>query len=134
MALAKKIDHVAIAVEDVDGALKTFTDNFGFPVARTDELPALRIRFALLTVGDAALELFQPTDAQSPAAKFLSERGEGMYLLSLEVDDLQAAAAALAERGIKVNLQTIPGGRQLGFVSPKQTHGVMLQFIQNPKD
>jgi methylmalonyl-CoA/ethylmalonyl-CoA epimerase len=132
MAIAKKIDHVAIAVKDLDAAVRTFTANFGFPTERLGTLPALNIRRAFLTIGDAALELFQPTSDTNPAARHLAERGEGMYLLSLEVDDLAAAARQLEEKGIAVRMQTLPDGMRLGFVSPKATHGVLLQLVQQP--
>jgi methylmalonyl-CoA/ethylmalonyl-CoA epimerase len=133
MALAKKIDHIAIAVKDLDSAVKTFAGNFGFPIERMGEVPQLHIRRAFLTIGDASLEIFQPTSEQNAGAKFLSERGEGMYLLSLEVDDLTSAAAALQQQGVKVNVQSIAGGPRLGFISPKATHGVLLQLIEHPK-
>jgi methylmalonyl-CoA/ethylmalonyl-CoA epimerase len=133
MALVKKIDHVAIAVKDLDAALKTFTRNFGFPVDRLGEVPQLNIRRAFLTIGDASLELFQPTSDANPGAKFINERGEGMYLLSLEVDDLTTAVDVLAQKGIKVSVQNVTGGPKLGFISPKATHGVLLQLIEHPK-
>jgi len=132
MPLATKIDHIAIAVKDLDAALKRFTANFGFPVVGLGEVPALNIRRAFLTIGDASLELFQPTSETSPAAKALTERGEGMYVLSLEVDDLNVATATLADKGIKVSVQNIPNGPRLGFISPKSTHGVLLQLIEHP--
>jgi len=133
MALAKKIDHIAIAVQDLDAAVRTFTGNFGFPIERMGDVPPLNIRRAFLTIGDASLEIFQPTSDANPAAKFINERGEGMYILSLEVDDLNAAAAALGARGITVNVQNVPNGPRLGFISPKATHGVLLQLIEHPK-
>ena len=132
MSLAKKIDHVAIAVKDLDAAVQTFTGNFGFPIERIGEVPALNIRRAYLTIGDAWIELFQPTSDANPGSKFIAERGEGMYVLSLEVDDLQVAAQALSEKGMTVNVQQIPNGPRLGFISPKATHGVLLQLIEHP--
>lgn len=131
MGFAKKIDHIAIAVKDLDTAVKTFTDTFAFPVERSGDVPALGIRNAFLGIGDASLEMFQPTTEDNPTAKFLAEHGEGMYLLSLEVDDLTAAAAQLQEKGIKVSVQDVPGGPRLGFISPKKTHGVLLQLIEH---
>ena len=133
MPVATKIDHIAIAVKDVDAAVKRFTANFGFPVEGLGDVPPLNIRRAFLTIGDAALELFQPTSESNPATKFLAERGEGMYILSLAVDDLDAAAGALASQGIKVSVQNVPDGPRLGFISPKVTHGVLLQLIEHPK-
>lgn len=133
MALAKKIDHVAIAVKDLDAAVETFTDNFGFRIGHQGAVPELHLERTFLQVGDAALELFQPTSDDHPAAKFLTARGEGMYLLSLEVDDMGRAAAELAARGIDVNLQTLSDGTKLGFVSPKKAHGVLLELIEHPR-
>jgi len=131
MALVKKIDHLAIAVKDLDAAVQTFTRNFNFPVERLGDVPQLHIRRAFLTVGDASLKLFQPTSDVNPAAKFLTDRGEGTYLLSLEVENLDAAVEALAKKGIKVSVQSVPGGPKLGFISPKVTHGVLLQLIEH---
>ncbi len=133
MAVVNRIDHIAIAVKDLDAALERFTANFDFPVSGLGDVPGLNIRRAFLTIGDAALELFQPTTGSNPATKFLAERGEGMYILSLEVDDLHAASETLAQRGIKLNIQNVPNGRSLGFISPKVTHGVLLQLVERPK-
>jgi methylmalonyl-CoA/ethylmalonyl-CoA epimerase len=135
MALAKKIDHVAIAVKDVDTAVRTFTTNFGFPVTRRAEVAPLGISIALLRIGDADLELFAPTRADNPPAKFLAERGEGMYVLSLETEDLDAAVQALAARGVKIGPvnPSADGRGRLVYVSPKHTHGVLLQLIEHAK-
>jgi methylmalonyl-CoA/ethylmalonyl-CoA epimerase len=133
MALASKIDHVAIAVKDLDAAVQRFTGNFGLPVTGLGDVPQLNIRRAFLTIGDAALELFQPTSETTPAARFLTERGEGMYVLSLEVDDLVAVSDALAKKGITVRIEAVANGPRLGFISPKATHGVLLQLIEHPR-
>ncbi|HUI26396.1 MAG TPA: VOC family protein [Candidatus Kryptonia bacterium] len=130
MALVKKIDHLAIAVKDLEAAVQTYTNNFGFPVVRRGENAQLGLLNAFLQVGDAQLELFCPTKPENPATKFLAEQGEGMYVLSLEVDDLEQATRSLSSKGIKVGpITPIPDGR-LAFISPKATHGVLLQFIE----
>ena len=131
MALAKKIDHVAIAVKDLNAAVKTFTGNFGLPVERSGEVPQLNMRNAFLTIGDASLELFQPTSDKNPGLKFINERGEGMYLLSLEVAHLAEVAEELGKKGVKVVVQQV-GDHKIGFISPKHTHGVLLQLIEHP--
>lgn len=130
--VAEKIDHVAIAVKDLDAAVRTFTNNFGFPIERSGDVSALQIKRAFLAIGDAWLELFQPLSDENPAAKFIAERGEGMYILSLEVNDLDAACRHLSKHDIAVKVQTVPNGPRLGFISPKRTHGVLLQLIQHP--
>lgn len=135
MAFAKKIDHVAIAVKDLDAAVQTFTRNFEFPVTRHADIPALGISLSMLKVGDAELELFTPTAPNNPPARFLAERGEGMYVLSLEVDDLDAAVQLLAAKGITLSAvaPTGDGHGRLVYLSPKATHGVLLQLIEHPK-
>ncbi|HEX7407550.1 MAG TPA: VOC family protein [Candidatus Binatia bacterium] len=133
MPLAKKIDHVAIVVKDLDAAVKTFTANFAFPVERSGVTPQLNMRWAFLSIGDAALELFQPTSAANPGMQFLSERGEGMYAVSLEVESLADAVAHLAKKGITARIQSLHEGTKVCFISPKHTHGVLLQLIEHPK-
>ena len=135
MPLAKKIDHIAIAVRDLEPALQTFTSNFGFPVTRRADVPTLGISLALLRIGDAELELLQPTATDNPPAKFLAERGEGMYVLSLETENLDAALRTLHAKGIKVGqiTPTSDGKGRLAYVSPKATHGVLLQLIERAK-
>jgi len=135
MPLATKIDHIAIAVKDLDSAVQTFTSNFGFPVTRRANVSNLGISLALLRIGDAELELFQPTTTDNPPAKFLADRGEGMYVLSLETENLDAALHALSAKGIRVGqvTPTADGKGRLAYVSPKATHGVLLQLIEHSK-
>jgi len=89
----------------------------------------------MLGIGDAELELFTPTTADTPPAKFLAGRGEGMYVLSLETDDLDAAVRALSSKGVKVGpvTPTADGNSRLVFVSPKFTHGVLVELIEHSK-
>jgi methylmalonyl-CoA/ethylmalonyl-CoA epimerase len=135
MGLAKKIDHIAVAVKDLDAAVKTFTSNFGFPVTRRAEVGQLGIALAMLKIGDAEIELFTPTKADNPPAKFITERGEGMYVLSLETNNLDAAVQSLRAQGIKVGdvSPTGDGRSRLVYISPKATHGVLLQLIEHPR-
>jgi methylmalonyl-CoA epimerase len=133
--MVKKINHVAIAVKDLDAAVETFTSNFPFPVTRRAQVPEAGLSLAMLKVGDAELELVTPTKADNPPAKFLAERGEGMYVLALETENLEAAVRALAAKGIKVGpvTPTADGKGRLVFVSPKFTHGVLLELIEHPE-
>ena len=134
MALARKIAHLAIAVKDLDTAVQTFGAHFGFPVTGRSEDPALGGHRARLAIGDAQLELFTPATADTLATQFLAERGEGMYLLALEVDDLDGAIAALAAKGVTVSeARATPDGGRVVFISPTAaTHGVPLQLIERP--
>lgn len=124
----KRIDHVGIVVKDLDEAKKTFEHHYGFSAdpGRGGEVPALGIKNAFLPIGDAALELIQPLGGEGPVAKFANERGEGMFLLSIEVDDLEAAVKHLREAGARVG----DPANGVAFVSTRSTHGVNLQLIQ----
>lgn len=127
---ARRIDHVVIAVQDLEAAVATYQENFGLQKVSGGDVPALGIRNAFLQIGDAQLELITPLSDQGPVAEFLDKRGGGMYLLALEVDDLDAAIATLQATGARVNVATGSSGQRLAFVSPRATHGVLLQLLQ----
>ena len=127
---AQRIDHVVIAVTDLEAAVATYTHNFGLAKVREVDLQVLGIRNAFLQIGEAQLELVTPLSADSPVGKFLQTHGEGMYLLALEVDDLDAAIATLQEQGTRVNVTTGSAGQRLAFISPRATHGVLLQLLE----
>lgn len=125
---AKKIDHVGIVVKDLPAAIETYSRNFGFAAdpSRGGDIPAMGIKNAFMPVGDSDLEFIQPMTAEGPVAKFAQERGEGQFMLSIAVDDLDTAVAHL--RGLGIRVGDPAGG--LAFVSMKSTHGVNLQLIQ----
>ena len=127
---AKRIDHVAIVVPDLEAAVATYEQNFGLTKVSAGEVPALGLRNAFLQIGDAQLELVTPLTAQGPVADFLVKQRGGMYLLSLEVDDLDAAIKELQDQGVRVNVAAGSGGQRLAFVSPSATHGVLLQLLE----
>ncbi len=125
---AKRIDHVGIVVKDLAAAVRTYEHNFGFlaDATRGGEVAALGIVNAFVPVGDADLEFVQPTTSEGPVAKFAAERGEGTFMVSIEVDDLAAAVEHLRAAGCRVG---DPQGN-IAFVSMRSTHGVNLQLIQ----
>lgn len=126
---AKKIDHVGLVVKDLEAGLATFERNFGFVADRSrgGEVPALGIKNAFVPVGESDLEFIQATASDGPVARFAAERGEGQFLLSIEVDDVSAAIEHLRKLGVRVG-DPSPGG--VAFVSMKSTHGVNLQLVQ----
>lgn len=133
MALAKKIDHVTVVVKDMEAAVNTFRSNFAFPVGLSGTSPELNMRFTCLQVGDALLEFLQPTSEKNASMRFLTDRGEGMYALALEVESLDDAVAQLAKKGISARIQSLHEGTRLCFISPEHTHGVVLQLIEYTK-
>jgi methylmalonyl-CoA epimerase len=127
---AKRIDHIAIAVKDLDAAVATYQHNFGLEKVSGGDVPALGICNAFLQIGDAQLELITPLSEQGPVADFLAKQGEGMYLLALEVDNLDDAITTLQSQGARVHVATGSTGQRLAFVSPRATHGVLLQLLE----
>lgn len=124
----KKIDHVGIVVKDIAAAIGTFQTNFGFQQnpAKGGEVAALGIKNAFVPVGDCDLEFIQPVSDAGPVATFANDRGEGMFMLSLEVEDVAAAVAHLRSLGLRAG----DPANGVAFVSMKSTHGVNLQLVQ----
>jgi methylmalonyl-CoA epimerase len=127
---AKRIDHVVIAVQDLEAAVATYQHNFGLEQVSGGEVPSLGIRNAFLQIGEAQLELITPLSEQGPVADFLAKHGGGMYLLALEVDNLDEALTTLQNQGARVNVTTSAAGQRRAFVSPRATHGVLLQLLE----
>jgi methylmalonyl-CoA/ethylmalonyl-CoA epimerase len=121
---------VSIATEDLDESVATFRKNFGFPVTRTAAAPFGKTRTVSLGVGAAEVEIMTPAGEGSPLASFLAERGPGLHQLVLEVNDVAAAAAELAARGVEVTVKSGTDGRPAGFLSTAQTHGVRITLIE----
>ena len=127
---AKRIDHIAIAVKDLDAAVATYQHNFGLEKVSGGDVPALGIRNTFLQIGEAQIELITPLSERGPVADFLAKQGGGMYLLAFEVDSLDDAIATLQSQGARVNVATGSTGQRLAFVSPRATHGVLLQLLE----
>jgi methylmalonyl-CoA epimerase len=127
---AIRIDHLVLAVRDLEAAITTYTELLGLEKVRAGEVPALGIRNAFLKLGDTELELAAPLSEDTPVGKFLQQQGEGMYLLALEVDALDDAIAAFQAQGARVNVAEGADGQRRAFVSPRATHGVLLQLLE----
>jgi len=125
---AKRIDHVGIVVKDLDEALATYGKNFGFSVdaSKGGEVAGLGIKNAFMPVGESDLEFIQPLTSEGPVAQFAAERGEGTFMLSRAVEDVEKAVEHLRGLGVRVGNPT----NGVAFVSMKSTHGVNLQLIE----
>ena len=127
-----KIHNVVVAVNNVKEATKLYTENFDLKVAKTSERPDLGIRNAFLSIGDATIELVEPFDPQQgPVTKFLQNRGEGLYMIELEVESIDSAVQSLEEKGVRL-LGADPESRAKGslvFIHPQSTKGVLIQLV-----
>lgn len=131
----KKIDHVVIATSDLDDAIACWEKTVGLkPDASLDRPLGAGFKVARLPIGEAFLELVQPVAQEGRFYEQFKERGEGMFSVSLEVDDLDGAVAYLRDKGAKVSdpEPSIWPGARLARVNRDSTHGVSIQLIERP--
>ena len=139
--MVTKLDHIGVAVEGLAQALKPYQEGLGITPSAIEEVADQGVRIAFLPVGDSEIELLEPTSPDSPVARFLEKRGEGLHHICLEVDDLEATLSRLKAQGVRLIDETPrPGGqgKRIAFVHPHGLHGVLLELAQrvdlDPKD
>jgi methylmalonyl-CoA epimerase len=128
------LDHVGIAVRDLDAALAFYRDALGLEVEASEEVSAQRVRAHFLPVGQSTLELLEATAADSPIARYLEKRGPGIHHITLRVDDIRAALTQLKTRGVRLlNEEPRPGaeGALVAFIHPASAHGVLVELKQS---
>jgi methylmalonyl-CoA epimerase len=127
------LDHIGIAVKNLDEALAFYRDALGLEIAETEEVLSQRVRAHFIPVGEANLELLEATAPESPIARYVDKRGPGIHHITLRVDDIHAAVARLKSRGVRlIDEQPRPGaeGSTIAFVHPSAAHGVLVELKQ----
>ena len=126
-----ELDHIGIAIEDIDEALAFYRDALGLDIKVTEEVISQGVRAHFMTVGKSSIELLEPTTLDSPVGRFLKRRGPGLHHLTLRVDDLNAMLTRLKERGIRL-IDEKPkegaGGTLVAFIHPSSAHGVLVEL------
>jgi methylmalonyl-CoA/ethylmalonyl-CoA epimerase len=131
--LLTEIDHVAIAVNDLETAIAYYRDTFGAQVAHREVVESDGVEEALLKVADSYIQLLTPTRDDSPVAKYLERRGEGLHHVGYRVDDCaQALDAVKASGGRVIDEAPRPGSRgtTVAFVHPKAAFGTLIELVQ----
>ena len=131
--MIKNINHIAIIVPDLEGAVAFWEGALGLKLARTESVPEEGVDVAFLPVGDSNVELLKPTVADTGVARFLEKRGPGIHHMCFEVDDIEATLAQLREHNVQLineQPQEGHGGRKYAFVHPKSTGGVLVELYQ----
>jgi methylmalonyl-CoA/ethylmalonyl-CoA epimerase len=131
--MQRRIDHIGIAVADLDQALALWRDALGIACAHIEELPDRGVRVAMLPVGDTRLELIAPMREDSEISAALAKRGPGLHHLCLSSIDVDEDLAQLARRGVRlIDEAGKPGaeGCKVGFVHPKGSGGVLLELSE----
>jgi methylmalonyl-CoA/ethylmalonyl-CoA epimerase len=133
----KKIDHLAILVDDFEPVLTFWRDALGLKVSQILDVPKEKSQVAFLPLGDSEIELVRPAEEDSGLARALEKRGPGMHHICLEVEDIEGMLHQLVEKGIQlINEQPLVGlgGRKYAFIHPKSSFGVLVELYEIPKE
>jgi methylmalonyl-CoA/ethylmalonyl-CoA epimerase len=133
MSTIKKVDHIAIIVEDIDEALLFWRDALGLELHHVEAVPDQESVVAFLPVGEGDIELVKPTTEDSGVARYLEKRGPGIHHICFEVDDIQATLARLKSRDVRLINETPligAGGKKIAFIHPESTHGVLVELYE----
>ncbi len=133
----KKIDHIAVVVEDIELALEFWHEALGLDLSHVEDVPSENSMVAFLPAKESEVELVKPTTDDSGIARYLKRRGPGMHHICFEVYDIEETMAHLKSKGIRMINQTPEigtGGKKIAFVHPDSTHGVLVELYQLTSD
>lgn len=128
------LDHLGIAVRSLDQARRLY-ESLGLRILHEETVEHEQVRTAMIPAGDARIELLEPTSPDSPVARFLHKRGEGLHHVALQVENISLALETLKSQGVRLvsdQIQTGAGGHLYFFVHPSSAGGVLLEICQDP--
>jgi methylmalonyl-CoA/ethylmalonyl-CoA epimerase len=128
-----RIDHVGVAVSDLDAAAVLYEGAFGMPLAHRETVESQGVEAALLDVGEGHVELLQPLDAETMVGRFIERRGEGLHHVAYAVDDIDATLEQLKGSGVElIDEQARVGirGSRVAFLDPKSTGSVLTEIVE----
>ncbi|MGH2364999.1 MAG: methylmalonyl-CoA epimerase [Chloroflexota bacterium] len=130
-----RIDHIGIAVRNLEEQLKLYTDVLGLAGVHTELVPTEGARVGFVRIGETEVELLEATTADGVLARFIEKRGEGMHHIALQVEDCAATLAAVRAAGLRT-LDEAPrpgaGGTKVAFIHPKSAGGVLIELVEHP--
>ena len=129
----KIIDHIGIAVNSIDEAMKFWEGALGVKCHGVEEVAEQKVKTVFLPIDDSEIELLEGTSEDSPVSKFIAKNGQGIQHIAIRVADIEAALAELKEKGVRL-IDEKPrigaGGAKIAFLHPKATGGVLLELCQ----
>ena len=131
--MLKKIEHIGIAVKDLNTSNDLFKKLLGVPHYKTEQVPSEGVTTSFFDVGTHKIELLEATDANSPIAKFIAKKGEGVHHIAFEVEDIEVELARLKAEGFELIHETAKEGadnKRIAFLHPKSTNGVLIELCQ----
>jgi methylmalonyl-CoA/ethylmalonyl-CoA epimerase len=128
-----RVDHIGVAVNSIDAALKFFSDTLGLKVEGSETVAEQKVTTTFMPVGDTEIELLQSTAPDGPIAGFIEKKGEGVQHVAFVVDNIEAALKELEAKGVRL-IDKVPrmgaGGKKIAFLHPKDTNGVLVELCQ----
>ncbi|MCH6257223.1 methylmalonyl-CoA epimerase [Puniceicoccaceae bacterium K14] len=134
--MIQKIDHIGIAVNNLEASTQYFENALGLSCHGTEEVASQGVKTAFFEAGEVHIELLEPTSSDSPISKFLEKNGEGIHHIAFGTDDIEKQLSKASDAGIRLIHQTpIPGAAEklVAFLHPKSTHGVLTEFCMPTK-
>lgn len=133
MAKVLKVNHIAIAIPEIEGALDFWQDALGLKLDHIEDVPSQKAQVGFLPVGESEIELVKPTESDTGVARFLEKKGAGLHHICFEVDDLDEMILQLKEKGVQMidDVPKVLEGRKLAFIHPKSSTGVLVELYQN---
>jgi len=131
-----RIDHIGIAVEDIDAGLELYEKGYGMELTLRETVAEQGVEAALMNVGDGHVELMAPTGPDTPVGKFLAKRGAGIHHVAYAVDDIDATLERLAAAGIDLidaKARVGIGGSRVAFLQPRSTGRVLTEIVEPPE-
>jgi len=131
-----KIDHIAIAVHDVEKAAEVYQQALDVDSIEFETVESEGVKIAIIHVDNARIELMQPTNDSSPIKKFLDKKGEGLHHMAFDTDNIEGEVERMEGCGIQFLGKIRPGsaGTKVTFIHPKSLHGVLTELCSHPKD
>jgi methylmalonyl-CoA/ethylmalonyl-CoA epimerase len=132
----KKIEHIGIAVKNIENATKIYTSLLGSSPYKMEEVKSEGVKTSFFKTGDSKIELLEATNPDSPIAKFIEKRGEGIHHIAFAVDDIESEIARLKKEGFIVLNETPKKGadnKLVAFLHPRSTAGVLVELCQDIK-
>jgi len=133
MILFEKIDHIGIAVKDLEKAMSFYRDQIGLECKGTEVVEEQKVKVAFFPVGESKIELLESTEPDGPVGKFVEKKGEGVHHLSFRVTNIEEKLQQLKEQGVAL-IDEKPrygaGGARIAFLHPKSTGGVLVELCE----
>ena len=128
------IEHIGIAVKELDSAVKLYEDLLGIKCYKIEEVPDQKVRTAFFRIGETKIELLESTDSEGPISKFIDKRGEGLHHIAFAVKELEEQLKKAKKANVRL-INEIPqkgaDGLDIAFIHPKSTSGVLIELCED---